>query len=72
MSGGFQIGKWMMNHTVLQLAVNCEGLQITPAGLLLPVPAHRVRSRSIRSPRYISRTIERDVRGTETGSPAHS
>jgi hypothetical protein len=54
------------------LAAQVEGLQLTPAGLSLPVPAHRVRSCSTRSPRYVSHTIERAARGTETDSPAHS
>jgi len=47
-------------------------LQLTPAGLSLPVPAHRARSCSTRSPCYVSHTIERAALGTETDSPAHS
>ena len=47
-------------------------LRYAPAGLSLPVPAHRARSCSIRSPRYVSRTIERAALGTESGSPVHS
>jgi hypothetical protein len=61
-----------MNQMVQQLPVHVEGLQSTPAGLSLPVPAHRARSCSIRSPCYVSRTIERVVLGTDTDSPAHS
>jgi len=49
-----------------------EVLQFAPAGLTLPVPAHRARSCSTRSPRNVSRTIERAALGTETDSPAHS
>ena len=49
-----------------------EALQLTPAGLSLPVPAHRARSCSTRSPCYVSRTIERAALGTESDSPAHS
>jgi len=49
-----------------------EGLRLAPAGLTLPVPAHRARSCSTRSPCYVSHTIERAARGTETDSPAHS
>ena len=61
-----------MNQAVQHLSARVEGLQLTPVGLSLPVPAHRARSRSTCSPRYISRTIERAARGTETDSPAHS
>jgi hypothetical protein len=49
-----------------------EVLRLTPAGLSLPVPAHRARSCSTRSPCYVSHTIERDALGTVTDSPAHS
>ncbi len=49
-----------------------KGLQSAPARLSPPVPAHRARSCSIRSPRYVSHTIERAALGTETDSPAHS
>ncbi len=31
------------------LSTNADGLQLTPVGLSLPVPAHRARSYSIRS-----------------------
>ena len=61
-----------MNSVVKQLSVHVEESQVTPAGLSLPVPAHRARSCSIRSPRYVSRTIERAALGIETDSPAHS
>ncbi len=61
-----------MIQAVQHLSDHVEGLQLAPAGLSLPVPAHRVRSCSIRSPCYVSRTIERAARGTETDSPAHS
>jgi len=58
---------------VLQyLLAAVEALQLTPAGLSLPVPAHRARSCSTRGPCYVSHTIERAVLGTETDSPAHS
>ena len=61
-----------MIQTVQHISAIVEGLQLTPAGLSLPVPAHRARSCSTRSPCYVSRTIERAARGTETDSPAHS
>ena len=54
------------------LLAEIEALQLTPAGLSLPVPAHRARSCSIPGPCYVSRTIERAALGTETDSPAHS
>ena len=49
-----------------------DSLQNVPAGLSLPVPAHRARSRSTRSSRYVSRTIDRAALGTGSDSPAHS
>jgi hypothetical protein len=116
-----------MAQMVQQLSAFFAALQLTPAGLSLPVPAHRVRSYSTdssllrkpsmafstssiekrgfqltpifnglqpskmaahscaaysllknvvfqqaASPCYVSRTIERAARGTETDSPAHS
>jgi len=54
------------------LGATAEVWQFTPAGLSLPVPAHRARSCSTRSPCNVSHTIERAARGTETDSPAHS
>jgi len=48
------------------LLAEVETLQLTPAGLSLPVPAHRARSCSTRSPCYVSHTIERAALGTET------
>jgi hypothetical protein len=47
-------------------------LWYAPAGLSLPVPAHRARSCSTRSPCCVSHTIERAALGTETDSPVHS
>jgi hypothetical protein len=61
-----------MIHMIGQSSVSVDGLQLTPAGLSLPVPAHRVRSCSTRSSCYVSHTIERAALGTETDSPAHS
>ncbi len=61
-----------MIQAIQHLSVHVEALQLTPAGLTLPVPAHRARSCSTRSPRYVSRTIDRAALGTETDSPAHS
>jgi len=61
-----------MIQAVQHLSAHVEGLQLTPAGLSLPVPAHRARSCSTRSPCYVSHTIDRAARGTETDSPAHS
>jgi len=61
-----------MIQAVRHLLAHVEGLQFAPAGLSLPVPIQRARSRSIRSPCYVSRTIKRAARGTETGSPTHS
>jgi hypothetical protein len=61
-----------MIQMIQHLSPRVEALQLTPAGLSLPVPAHRARSCSTRSPCYVSRTIERAARGTETDSPAHS
>ena len=61
-----------MVQIVRHLSSQAEEFQLPPAGLSLPVPAHRARSCSTRSPCYVSRTIERAVRGTETDSPAHS
>jgi hypothetical protein len=61
-----------MVQTDQHLEAPVDVSQLTPAGLSLPVPAHRVRSCSTRSPRYVSHTIERAARGTETDSPAHS
>ena len=61
-----------MKQAIQHFLAPVEGLRLTPAGLSLFVPAHRARSCSIRSPCYVSRTIERAARGTETDSPAHS
>jgi hypothetical protein len=61
-----------MIQAVQQLLANVEALQLTPDGLSIPVPAHRARSRSTRSPRYASRTIERAALGTETDSSVNS
>jgi len=61
-----------MIEVLQHLLAAVEALQLTPAGLTLPVPAHRARSCSTRSPCYVSRTIERAALGTETDSPAHS
>ncbi|RLA32060.1 MAG: hypothetical protein DRR11_09240, partial [Gammaproteobacteria bacterium] len=61
-----------MIRIIVAFLAKVEMLQIAPAGLTLPVPAHRARSCSTRSPCYVSRTIERAARGTETDSPAHS
>jgi len=61
-----------MIHIVAAFLAKVEVLQFSPAGLTLPVPAHRARSCSTRSPCHVSRTIERAARGTETVSPAHS
>ncbi|RLA33130.1 MAG: hypothetical protein DRR11_06300 [Gammaproteobacteria bacterium] len=116
-----------MTHTIQRLLAIIETIQILPAGLSLPVPAHRARSCSTDSillkklsiafstssiekrgfqltpifnglqppkmpvhpctgrslsknvvfqqaagPCYVSHTIERAARGTETDSPAHS
>ena len=61
-----------MTHTIRQLLAIIETIQILPAGLSLPVPAHRARSCSIRSPCYVSRTIERAALDTETDTPVHS
>ncbi len=61
-----------MIQIVGHLLAHVEASQLTPAGLSLPVPAHRARSCSTRSPCYVSPTIERAARGTETDSPAHS
>jgi hypothetical protein len=61
-----------MIHMIGQNSVSVDGLQFAPAGLSLPVPAHRARSCSTRSPCYVSRTIGRAALGTETDSPAHS
>ena len=60
-----------MNIVVQHLSTYAEELQLTPAGLSLPVPAHRARSCSRRSPCYVAPTIERDALGTETDSPGH-
>jgi len=61
-----------MTHTIRQLLAIIETIQILPAGLSLPVPAHRARSCSTRSPCNVSHTIDRAALGTETDSPAHS
>jgi len=61
-----------MVQAVQHLSAYVEKLQLTPDELSLPVPVHRVRSCSTRSPCYVSHTIERAARGTETDSPAHS
>ncbi len=61
-----------MIHMVRSVLEPAEASKLTPAGLSLPVPAQRVRSCSTRSPRYVSRTIERAALGTESGSPVHS
>jgi len=61
-----------MSQVALQITALVDASQLAPAGLSLPVPAHRARSCSTRSPCYVSRTIERAARGTETGSPVHS
>jgi hypothetical protein len=53
-------------------SVNVEMLQYEPAGLSLPVPAHRARFCSTRSPCYASRTMERAAPGTETDIHGHS
>ena len=48
MSNGIHNGKQLM-HQALQSQATCvEALQFAPAGLSLPVPAHRVRSCSTR------------------------
>ena len=60
-----------MIQAIQHLSARVEALQLTPAGLTLPVPAHRARSCSTRSPRYVSHTIGRAALGTETDSPAH-
>jgi hypothetical protein len=49
-----------------------EALQLTPAGLSLPVLAQHVRSRSTHRPGNESRAIERAALSTVTGSPAYS
>jgi hypothetical protein len=72
MSAGAYKRDGVMIQMVAAFSARVEGLQFAPAGLTLPVPAHRARSCSIRSPRYVSHTIERAARGTETDSPAHS
>ena len=61
-----------MAQSVQHVSTVGVALQITPAGLPLPVPAHRARSCSTRSPCYVSHTIERAALGTKTGSPAYS
>ena len=61
-----------MIQMVGQISVIVEELQLTPARLSLPVPAHHARSCSTRSPCYVSHTIRRAARGTETDSRAHS
>jgi len=61
-----------MIQTVQHSTILVDTLRFAPVGLLLPVPAQRVRSRSTRSPCCVSRTIERAALGTETNSPAHS
>ena len=61
-----------MNSVARQLSVHFKESQVTPAGLSIPVLAHRARTCSIRSPRYDSRTIERAALGIETDSSAHS
>ncbi len=72
MSVGFRKGKQQLIQIVQQLLEHVGTLQFTPAGLSLPVPARRARSCSTRSPRYVSRTIERAALGTETDSPVRS
>jgi hypothetical protein len=72
MSIGCPDGNRMMIQRVKQQSASVIAFHFTPAGLSLLVPAHRARSRSTRSPRYVSRTIERAALGTETDSPAHS
>jgi hypothetical protein len=61
-----------MKQAIQHFLALVEGLQLTPAGLSLPVPAHRARSCSTRSPCNVSHTIERAARGTVIDSPAHS
>ena len=61
-----------MTQTAEHLLIDVEALQFTPAELSLPVPAHRARSCSTRSPCYVSHTIERAARDPESDSPAHS
>ena len=61
-----------MVQVVQHSSANVEAFQLPPDELSLPVPAHRARSYSTRSPRCVSRTIERAALGTETDSLAHS
>jgi hypothetical protein len=61
-----------MIQAIRDLLTNAGGLQLTPAGLLHPLPAHRAQFCSIRSPCYVSRTIESAALSTETDSPVHS
>jgi hypothetical protein len=61
-----------MIQAVQHSTILVDTLRFTPAGLSLPVPAHRARSCSTRSPCYVSRAIERAALGTETDSPGHS
>ena len=61
-----------MKQAIQHFLAPVEGLQLTPAGLSLSVPAHRDRSCSTRSPCYVSHTIDRAALGTESDSPAHS
>ena len=50
MSNGFQKDKRHMYQASKNFSVGFEALQFAPAGLPLPVPAHRARSSSTRSP----------------------
>ena len=72
MSAGAQERNGFAIQMVAIFSAKVEVLQFAPAGLTLPVPAHRARSCSTRRPRNVSRTIERAALGTETDSPAHS
>ena len=64
--------KGSMIQVVPHITALVDASQLAPAGLSLPVPAHRARSCSTRSPCYVSRAIERAALGTETDSPGHS
>ena len=70
-----------MIPTIVQDSVNIEALQLTPARLSLPVPVHPCIARSLMknvvfhqaaSSCYVSHTIERAARGTDSDRPAHS
>ena len=50
MSNGTHKSKWHMCQALKSISANFVTVQFVPAGLSLPVPAHRERSCSTRSP----------------------